>query len=358
MNLSEEQLFLRDSVAGAIARGASPGAVRAWLDGDDLTAADALAASSGWTGLGLDEDLGGQGGGVEELAVLAEQLGRGAVPWDRTLAACLAGPLLAQAGPQGRKAAERNAEGERTAALCVAGDRPFGPAEVSLEGDRLTARIPWVLGATAAQELVVPCIADEGIALLAVDRDATGVAVAPRRLVDRTRSLADVVLEEAPFRNLGRVDASALASTSSVAAILVAADSLGAMSRLLELTTEYVAERRQFGVVVGSFQAVKHAAAQMLVDVEGARSAVQYSAWASGADLEDSELQASIAKSFTADAGVRVADRALFLHGAIGYTWEHDLQFLFKRVKSNALLLGSADTHRELIYAGMVAAAT
>lgn len=131
----------------------------------------------------------------------------------------------------------------------------------------------------------------------------------------------------------------------------MAADALGAASRLLDKTVGYVGERRQFGVPVGSFQAVKHGAAEMLVDVEASRSAVMYAAWSVAEREEDAALQASIAKSIACAAAVRVADKPLFPHGAIGYTWEHDLQFPFKRIKSDALLFGSPDAHRELIAA-------
>jgi alkylation response protein AidB-like acyl-CoA dehydrogenase len=167
--------------------------------------------------------------------------------------------------------------------------------------------------------------------------------------VDRTRSLADVGLDRATLRPLGSVSRDVLAATASTAAILVAADALGAAGRLLDLTTQYVGERRQFGVPVGSFQAVKHAAAEMLVDVEGARAAVQHGAWAVGAGTPDARLHASVAKSHACAAAVRVADKALFLHGAVGYTWEHDLQFTFKRAKSDALVFGSPDAYRDLI---------
>ena len=118
---------------------------------------------------------------------------------------------------------------------------------------------------------------------------------------------------------------------------------------MLELTTEYVVERRQFGVPVGSFQAVKHAAAEMLVDVEAARSAVMHGAWAVSAGEDDAEIHAAIAKAIACAAAVRVADKALFLHGAVGYTWEHDLQFPFKRAKSDALIFGSPDAYLDRI---------
>jgi alkylation response protein AidB-like acyl-CoA dehydrogenase len=196
---------------------------------------------------------------------------------------------------------------------------------------------------------VVPVDAGDAVELLAVDAGGGGVTVQRRTLVDRTRSLADVDLEDAAARSLGAVSREALAKVASTAAVLLAADALGAAGRLLDLTTAYVAERRQFGVPIGSFQAVKHAAAEMLVDVEGSRAAVQHGAWAVDADIEDARLHAAIAKSHGCSAAVRVADKALFLHGAVGYTWEHDLHFPFKRAKSDAVLYGSPDAYRDVI---------
>jgi alkylation response protein AidB-like acyl-CoA dehydrogenase len=300
---TDEQEFLREAVAGVVTREASFTTVRSWAQ-DGAAAADALAARQGWTGVGLDEDLGGQGGGTLELAVLAEQLGRGAVDGRRPLAA--------------------------------AGER-----------------VRLVPGAAGAHELIVLVADGDKVELFAVATDAPGVTVRARTLVDRTRALADVELEDAPLRSLGTVGAGALRAAAAAAAVLVAADALGAAGRLLELTTAYVVERRQFGVPVGSFQAVKHAAAEMLVDVEASRSAVMHGAWAVGAGEEDAALHASVAKSVACAAAVRVADKALFLHGAVGYTWEHDLQLLFKRTKSDALVFGCPDMHRDLIAAGL-----
>jgi alkylation response protein AidB-like acyl-CoA dehydrogenase len=332
---TDEQEFLREAVAGAVAREAPLGAVRAWTEAGDQAAADALAARQGWTGIGLDETLGGQGGGALELAILAEELGRGAVPWDRTLAGCLAAPLLAQAGSgEALALAAATAEGDEVAVLAVDGRRPLAPAE----DPRL------VPGAQRAGTLVR--LADHGdeVELLAGEASVT-----PRTLVDRTRGLGDVA--PGATRSLGAVPAASVRATAAAAAVLVAADALGAAARLLEETVSYVGERRQFGVPVGSFQAVKHAAAEMLVDVEASRSAVMHAAWSVAAGEPDAALQGSIAKTVACAAAVRVADKALFLHGAVGYTWEHDLQLLFKRIKSDALLFGSPDVHRDLIAA-------
>jgi alkylation response protein AidB-like acyl-CoA dehydrogenase len=327
---SDEQEFLREAVAGVVAREAQFTIVRTWAESGELAGADALAVRQGWTGIGLDEDLGGQGGGTLELAVLAEQLGRGAVPWDRTLAGVLAAPVLAAAGAS--ELAAETAEGERVAVLAVDARKPLGQPGTE-----------WVLGAPRADVFIVPVTDGDDVELhLAEDARVT-----PHRLVDRTRSIGDVAIDAT--RSLGTVPWSVLDAAAATAAVVVAADALGAAARLLELTVQYVGERRQFGVPVGSFQAVKHAAAEMLVDVEAARSAVMHGAWSVGAAEQDAARHAAVAKAVACAAAVRVADKALFLHGAVGYTWEHDLQFPFKRIKSDALLFGSPDAHLDAL---------
>src|SRR5215207_2943374 len=150
---NDEQEFLRDAVAGVVAREAQFTSVRAWAESGQLEDADALAVRQGWTGIGLDEEVGGQGGGTLELAVLAEQLGRGAVPWDRTLAGILAAPVLAAAGAD--ELAASTAEGERVAVLAVDARKPLGRPGTE-----------WVLGAPQADVFVVPVTDGEDVELL------------------------------------------------------------------------------------------------------------------------------------------------------------------------------------------------
>ena len=353
VDLSDEQEFLREAVAGVLAREAAPAKVRAWADARDTAAADELAVRQGWTGIGLDERLGGQGGGIIELAVMAQELGRTATPWDRLLGSALAlQALRACDQTPGRELAAAIAEGERTAVLCADGRRIPAPwPESSLDGDGvLTLSADHVPGAAGA-DLVVAVTAGDRVRLLSVD--AAQATVTPRPLVDHTRSLAAVALSEAASTDLGTIAPQEFSRAATAAAVLVGADALGAAAQLLETTVAYVADRRQFGVPVGSFQAVKHAAAQMLVDVEAARSAVRYASWAVDSGADDAAAWASIAKIGACDSAPHVADRALFLHGAIGYTWEHDLQFCFKRTKSDEPLFGGPDAHRDRIADGL-----
>ena len=352
--LDETQTFLQQAVAGAVDRYAPFSVIRQWIEAGDLSVASRLAADQGWIGIGLDEEIGGQGGGVEELALVAEQLGRGAVPWDTALAVHLAARVLATASEPGRELAVASAGGDHVAVLCIDARTPDATPATVVSRDRVDGTVSYVLGASDASSLVVAGSRSEHeVELWSVARGAEGVTVTPRRLVDRTRTLAEVRFQSAAAEPLGRVPRKTWRQMIRTGVVLNCADSLGASARLLEMTTGYVKDRKQFGVAVGSFQAVKHSAAQMLVDVEGIRSAVQYSAWAVGAEDDTAALQTSVAGAYCSHAAPAVADRALFLHGAIGYTWEHDLQLLFKRIKSNAALFGTADSHRDSISAAL-----
>jgi alkylation response protein AidB-like acyl-CoA dehydrogenase len=337
LSFTDEQQFLRESVRGVVDREAPLARVRDWVLGDraDHREAHALATRQGWTGIGIPEESGGQGGGLLEVAILAEELGRGAVPADALYGTLLAATALGQA--DGAHAhLEALAAGDQVGVLAARGGAPLdaGTAEPELS---------LVLGAPDADLF----LAWDGQALEV--HDAAAVQLTPRLLVDRTRSVADVTLSGAAGERFGAVGPEAMRTVAAWAAVLVAADALGVAQRMLDLTVEYVGQRVQFGVPVGSFQAVKHAAAEMLVSIEGTRAAVHYAAWAVGDREPGAELDAWVARARAARAASFVADKALFLHGAFGYTWEHDLQLLFKRAKSDAQLFGGPRIYDERI---------
>ena len=217
---------------------------------------------------------GGQGGGLVELALTAEQFGATAVPGAAWLTTVLALPAL-QGLPD---VAEAALAGEHPAMLHPAEALPYRIPRLSMSADgAVSGRVERVLaGAGAACYLVVVDGVD-GPALRVVRR-GNGVNVEPRRLLDRSRDAADVVLDGTPSERVD-VDVEAfLAAYAARSAVLTAADSLGAATRMLELAVTYSKQRHQFGVPIGSFQAVQHAAATILVDVEAARSAVYYAA--------------------------------------------------------------------------------
>ena len=352
VDLSREQELLRKSVAGVLRREASFARVREWCEARDLSAPAAMAVAQGWTGIGLEEDRGGQGGGIIELAVMAQEFGRTALPWDPLLGSLLA--LRALRGSDADAAADLAAavaEGDRAAVLCLDGRRMPAPWPASiLRGTRLSLRADHVPGGLVS-DLILPVEDADGVRLWRVAAAEAGAQ--PRPLVDRTRALARVELDDVEATDLGAISAETFAGVAATAAILVAADALGAAETLLEMTVAYVKQREQFGTPVGSFQAVKHAAAMMLVEVEASRSALQYGAWAVDAGTDDAERWAAIAKIQACGSAPHVADRALFLHGAIAYTWDHDLQFCFKRTRSDEWLFGGPDAYRDRIADGL-----
>jgi alkylation response protein AidB-like acyl-CoA dehydrogenase len=331
-SLEPEHEELREMLAGWLQRVAPSDRVRRWLDEGDTETFPLLLAREGWTGLGAPEAQGGQGGGLLELAILAEELGATAAPSGSWMATVLALPALAGG------AAASVLEDGGSAALVVRADRPIDTAAdaVVAAGDRLSGHVSLVLGGAGATVLVVPT--DQG--LYQVAADTPGVSVAPAPLLDRSRSVADILFDDVPAARLDS-PADLLRTASARAAVLVAADALGALRRMREMAVEYSGQREQFGVPVGSFQAMKHAAATMLVAEEAARSIVYFAAASVDAGHERAALHAAAAKAQVTAHAADAADSALTMHGAIGYTWEHDLQLLFKRAKLDRELFGA-----------------
>jgi alkylation response protein AidB-like acyl-CoA dehydrogenase len=212
------------------------------------------------------------------------------------------------------------------------------------------------LAAAQADQWLVLVREPGGVGLWLVPKDGEAVDTQPRPMIDRTRAFADVQLDRAHAERLGFLDEVQLEHVQARVALLVAAESLGLARRMLAMTVEYVGQRVQFGVPVGSFQAVKHCAADMLVDIEAVHSGIYYAAWALQEGVDDGLLHAWIAKATATEAAVRCADRALQLHGAIGYTWEHDLQIFYKRAKLNLELCGSPRQYRDRIADAMALA--
>jgi alkylation response protein AidB-like acyl-CoA dehydrogenase len=235
-------------------------------------------------------------------------------------------------------------------ALAVRADRiPAAVTSVQSTDGRLRGRIPCVLGAARSARLLVPLADGEATSLWLVDGGAEGVAVHPRPLLDRSRDVADVVLDDVVARRLDIEATAALGEIATRAAILVAGDALGAAERMLQLAVDYSKQRQQFGQPIGSFQAVKHAAAQMLVTVESALSIVCYAAQSAEEGLPERATHAAVAKAQVTHGCADIADSALTLHGAIGYTWEHDLHLFYKRAKLDQVLFGAPKAWNERI---------
>lgn len=347
----EEQEMLRNMVRGALQREVGIDVVRLCAETSDQSPFDQFLARNGWIGMGVAEDAGGQGGGLVEQAILFEEIGRAAAPSGALLAG-LAGVLgFASRTENGLKLLKPLIDGNGSAAFAIpaGGHADTATKLVRHDDGKFSGSIPLVLNAPGAAYFLVPCSDQDGIGLWLLDAKTSGLTVTPRRMIDRTRQFGDLLLRQAQGECIGYVSPESAVNASASMAVLLAAESLGLARRMLEMTVEYVSQRVQFGVAVGSFQAVKHSAAEALVDIEAAHAGVYYAAWALQNGEADGLMHAWIAKAFSTEAAVRTADRALQLHGAIGYTWEYDLQLFYKQAKLNLELFGSPRSYRERI---------
>ena len=325
-DLSAEQVALRDAAKALLDDRCDMSTVRrACEDGGFDGSLWQAMVEQGWTGIAVPEALGGVGLGTVEAAVLLEQTGARLAPV----------PLLQQ-----------------LAALAVLADGPWGDrllsgdavacvARTALErtsGGSVSGRTEPVIYGARADVLVAPA----GHELVAVDLD--GVARSPEPAMDRTRELAWIDLDGAPAVAVG--GAEEVAAHLDRGAVFHAAEMLGGAEAVMSLAVEYAKVREQFGRPIGSFQAVKHRCADMLVDVEGMRSAAYHAAWALGTGGGEAAEAAAVAKIWCSDAGVRVAESALQVHGGIGFTWEADVHLYLKRAQLDSVSFGDARHHR------------
>lgn len=328
-------------------------------DGFDRALWARLGTELGALSLAVPEDLGGAGGTCVDQAVAAEELGAALVTGPLLGTVALAVPaLVAAPAGDGRDALlAALADGSRTAALVARLTTPYDGASsagVTADGDRLTGTVEHVPDAGAADVLVVAAAGPEGPVLAVVDPGADGVRVERCGSFDVTRPVARVVLDGVTGTVLATgADADgALRHAFRTAGALLAAEQAGIARRLLDLTVAYAKERLQFGRPIGSFQAVKHRCADMLVAVEQARTAALHAAWAvDDPRVDDADLAVSIAQATCSETAYRVAADAVQLHGGIGFTWEHVAHLYYKRAVADAALLGSAEAHRERIAA-------
>ena len=340
--LSEDQQALQAAARGLLDELASPERVRRYLDSPAPLDADLwrAMADQGWLAGTLTEAAGGLGLGWVEAAVLLEELGRHAAPVPLL-------PTLVSLGTLSRAGrsdwVEPLLSGERVGAAVWAGGRV--DAEKTGDGTwRLRGRAGLVEAAGAADVALVGT--DE--AVFGVDLEATGRPDLEPAM-DVTRRLSWLTLDGAPATWLGGPDLAQdfLQRGATGASALL----LGGASRVLDDTTQYAKDRVQFDQPIGSFQAVKHRCADMLVDVEGMRSATWYAAWSIDARADDSALAASAAKVWCSDAAARVMASGLQVHGGVGFTWDHDLHLYLKRAQFEGAVFGNASYHRERIAA-------
>ncbi|MFF1714196.1 acyl-CoA dehydrogenase family protein [Streptomyces sp. NPDC058268] len=366
-----EQEEIRRTLRELVTKRCGPDEVKAAVRtpaGHDSALWSALAEQLGLPGIAIPEAYGGVGCGSAELALSSEELGRALTPSPLFATAALVAPLLQRIGTDEQRTdlLPRIATGGLAAALAVpgtglatalglvgdnlgdwsGGGRAGGVQATLADGVwRLYGQAEQVLDGHSAGLLVVAAhtggFARSRTLLYLVREGAAGLVRTRQTSLDETRPQARVELRDVEAELLGAADDAdvpgALAAVGDVAATVLAAEAVGAADRALERTVEYVKQREQFGRAIGSFQAVKHRLADVYVQVQAARSAAYYAAWATG---DGSEQVGGLALAQSLDALRTAASEAVQLHGGIGFTWEHEAHLYFKRASSDELLFG------------------
>jgi len=363
-DLSKPQKLLKHSAREFFARECKLDRVRELMETD--TAHDdklwQSIADQGWTGLVVPEEHGGLGLGLVELAVVAEEMGRACLP-GAFLSTLTAAALVERAGSVAQRAKylEPIAAGELKATVAFLEEgASWEVDEIKLKATReggnfqLSGRKLFVPDAGIADLLICVARDGDGLALLPVERGAEGLSIKAMPSMDGTRKLHEVAFEsvmvaEADVFGADGDARGALRGALEVGCVALCAEMVGGMQWVLETTVEYAKTRQQFGRAIGSFQAVQHQCADMLLMTESARSATYYAAWALTEGDPSASVAVSIAKAYCSDAYREVGNRGIQVHGGIGFTWEHDLQLYYKRSKSSETLFGDATFHRERI---------
>ncbi|HEY3881035.1 MAG TPA: acyl-CoA dehydrogenase family protein [Trebonia sp.] len=317
----------------------------------------ALLADIGVPSLPVPEEYGGVGSGYAELVCVFEEFGRSLapVPYLATLGLGVPALLASQDEEALRDYLPRVAAGDLTIALAwvEAGGDWDTPAATSasqaadgtwtVSGEKV-----YVLDGQSAGLLLVPARTGEGDALFAVDGAAAGLARAVTPTLDQTRPLARVTFADAPARLVGPRSGGQdiLSAALDHAAVLLAAEMAGGAQACLDMSVQYAKIREQFGRPIGSFQAIKHKCAEIMVAVEGARGAVTYGGWAATESPAELPVVSVIAKLAAGEAYFRAAAENVQIHGGIGFTWEHDAHLYFKRAESSVLLFGDLSAFR------------
>ena len=346
-DLSDEQRMLQETVQQFIDNECPVTRLREIFDSDDAHDPTLWKGLSemGINGLAIPEQYGGAGLEILDLAVVAETLGKGGMPgpfFNHAIAALAIS--LGGSEAQKEKWLPRLAAGECLATIAFSNaEGGWRPEEWSLEpGDTLSGTKPAVPFASAADLFVVGV---RGGGLVLVESGAAGISIEAADGADCSRRFDDVVFEGTPCEALPE-GAACAGRVQDAALILLAADAFGGAERCLEMSVEYAKTRRQFGVVIGHFQALKHQLANMALAIEPSRALYWYAAHAFDHVPEEAERCAAVAKAHITDAFMQVARDSIEAHGGIGFTWECDVQMWFKRAMFDRAFLGSPDCHR------------
>jgi alkylation response protein AidB-like acyl-CoA dehydrogenase len=366
---NEEQEMLRQSARQFLQAECPMTYVRKMMDDDTGYSEEQWKklAELGWTGLILPEEYGGAGLDMVDLVVVLEEMGRVVMPGPYLATVILGGIAIDLGGSaaQKQKYLPGIAAGSLKATLAQAEESGRWDAE----GIQLAAKksgSTYVLDGTKlfvhdahnADVLVVPARTGgrgpKGITLFLIDAKQEGVQISVLKTMDQTRKLCEVNFTNVAAGKeavLGKVNQGwpLLDRIVDRAKVALCAEMCGGAQKVLEMSVEYAKVREQFGKPIGSFQAIQHKCANMMVQVESSKSATYYAAWAVANDVPEAHLAACMAKAYCSDAYRYVSGEGIQIHGGIGFTWEHDMHLYFKRAKGSEVTFGDATWNRELV---------
>jgi alkylation response protein AidB-like acyl-CoA dehydrogenase len=365
---SDEQEMLRQSARGLLEKECPGTAVRRLMDDERGYDPDLWRkfAELGWLGMVIPEEFGGAGLSYVDLVLVLEEMGAVVLPspfiWTLMFA-----EAIDRAGGANQKKQFLPAIAEGKLIATIAWQEPSG--SWSPGGIAMTAKADgggfvldgvklFVNDGHIADYYLVAARAGgsggDGITLFAIDAQRAGLTVTPLKTMDQTRKLSElkftgVKATSADVVGVAGAGWKTLSEVLDRGKVMLAAEMMGGAQHVLDMTVDYAKVRVQFGRPIGSFQAVQHKCANMMVDIEGAKSAVYYASWAVSNGHPEAALSASVAKAAASDAYRRVSAEGIQLHGGIGFTWDHDLHLYFKRAKSAEFTFGDAAWNRELV---------
>ena len=369
---SEEQDLLRQAARDFLTEYCTSAFVRQMME-DERGYSPELwqqMAALGWLGLAFPEEYGGQGLGFVDLTVILEEMGAALLPSPFFSSVLLAGQTILLGGSEGQKKTylPKIADGSLVATLAMTEPAGRFEAEGIVDVQALPADEGFVISGTKlfvpdahVSDLMVVAARTKsagdksfGISLFLVDAGAPGLSVTLLKTMDQTRKQCEVIFDNVRVGRdslIGMLDMGwpVLSKVLHICTAALCAEMVGSAQRVLDISVAYAKERMQFGRPIGSFQAIKHKCAEMMLQVESAKSAAYYAAWAVDEDVPEAPLAVSMAKAYCSDAYRYTAGEGIQVHGGIGFTWEHDMHLYFKRAKYAEFTFGDATYHRELV---------
>ena len=360
---TEEQEELRKTVRAFLDSKSAEDAVREQMetdDGFDRAVWSQMGEQMFLQGIAIPEEFGGMGFGFVELGIVLEEMGRALLcaPYFSTVV--LAANTLLHSGDEAAKAAHLPGIAAGSTIATLALTEPNGKwdesgvtATASNSGGSwsINGTKSFVLDGHTADLIVVAARTGKGVSLFTVDGGASGLTRTALSTMDQTRKQAKLEFANTPATLLGTEGDgwNVLSRVLDLAAVALAAEQVGGAQKVLEMAVEYAKVRVQFGRPIGSFQAIKHKCADMLLEVESAKSAAYYGMWCASEMNDELPSVASMAKAYCSEAYFHATAENIQIHGGIGFTWEHPAHLYFKRAKSSELLFGDPTYHRELL---------